>query len=135
MENKNIRWMQRFENFSKTCRLLSEIGGYELTETPAIIREGFIQRFKITFDLAWKTVNDYLRFLGHNAQSSPRPIIKEAFTAKVIENGQAFINMLEARNEMSHRYDEEMFNKMFKQIKDEFYPALEGLRVYLERVK
>ncbi|MDR1321737.1 MAG: nucleotidyltransferase substrate binding protein [Gracilibacteraceae bacterium] len=132
MDNQDIRWRQRFENFSKACALLSEINGYELNKTPPIIREGFIQRFEITFDLAWKTVNDYLRYLGHDVQPSPRPVIKEAFAANVIVDGQAFINMLEARNETSHRYDEGTFNKIFQQIKSEFYPALEGLRVYLE---
>ena len=131
MENKDIRWKQRFENFSKVCILLSEINEYEFSTTPAIIREGFIQRFEITFDLAWKTINDYLRFLGHNIQPSPRPIIKEAFAVKVITDGQVFIDMLESRNEMSHRYDENTFNKVFMKIKNEFYPALEKLRVYL----
>ncbi|MDR1000545.1 MAG: nucleotidyltransferase substrate binding protein [Clostridiales bacterium] len=132
MENQDIRWRQRFENFSKSCALLSEINGYELGETLAIIREGFIQRFEITFDLAWKTANDYLRYLGHRVQPSPRSVIKEAFAVEVIEDGQAFIDMLEARNEMSHKYNENTFNKVFQQIKDEFYPALESLRVYFE---
>jgi nucleotidyltransferase substrate binding protein (TIGR01987 family) len=132
MENHDIRWRQRFENFSKACALLSEIYDYELSETLAIIREGFIQRFEITFDLAWKTVNDYLRYLGHTVQPSPRSIIKEAFAAKVIADGQAFIDMLEARNEMSHRYDENTFNKVFQRIKDEFYPALKKLQAHLE---
>jgi nucleotidyltransferase substrate binding protein (TIGR01987 family) len=132
MENQDIRWRQRFENYSKACALLSEINDYELSGTLAIIREGFIQRFEITFDLAWKTVNDYLRYLGHDVQPSPRSVIKEAFAAKVIADGQAFIDMLEARNEMSHKYDENTFNKVFQRIKDEFYPPLEKLRAYLE---
>ena len=132
MENKDIRWKQRFENFSKACKLLSEIGGYEFDKTPAIIREGFIQRFEVTFDLAWKTLNDYLRFLGHDVQPSPRPVIKEAFAAKVIVSGEVFIDMLESRNEISHKYDEDTINNIFKQIKNKYYPAFEELRVYLE---
>jgi nucleotidyltransferase substrate binding protein (TIGR01987 family) len=135
MGNQDIRWKQRLENYSKACERLSEITGYELSETPSIICEGFIQRFEITFDLAWKTTNDYLRYLGHDVQPSPRPVIKEAFAAKVIADGQAFIDMLEARNEMSHRYDEETFNKVFQKIKNEFFPALEKLRIYFEGCK
>ena len=133
--NGDIRWRQRFENFSKACKLLSEINSYEFEQTPAIIREGFIQRFEIAFDLAWKTMNDYLRFLGHDVQPLPRPVIKEAFAVGIIINGEAFIDMLEARNEISHRYDEESFNRIFKLINSEFYPALEELRVYLEENK
>ncbi|MCL2086082.1 MAG: nucleotidyltransferase substrate binding protein [Oscillospiraceae bacterium] len=132
MKNKDIRWRQRFENFSKACKLLSEINAYEFEQTPSIIREGFIQRFEIAFDLAWKTVNDYLRFLGHDIQPSPRPIIKEAFAVKIITNGEVFIDMLDSRNEMSHRYDEETFNKVFKRIKSDFYPAIEELCTYLK---
>jgi nucleotidyltransferase substrate binding protein (TIGR01987 family) len=134
MSNMDIRWKQRFENYSKACTLLSEINNYKIDETPAIIREGFIQRFEITFDLAWKTLKDYLEYMGHNVQPSPRHVIKEAFAAKVIVNGQAFINMLEARNEMSHRYDEKTFNAVFLQIKSEFYPAFEQLRLYLDEI-
>ena len=135
MEDKDIRYKQRFENFAKACKLLSEINGFDLNQTPSIICEGFIQRFEITFDLAWKTLNDYLRFLGHDVQPSPRPVIKEAFAAKIIANGEVFIDMLEARNEMSPRYngyDEETFRKIFVRIKNEFYPAFEELRIFLE---
>ncbi|MDR0983497.1 MAG: nucleotidyltransferase substrate binding protein [Ruminococcus sp.] len=132
LKNYDIRWKQRFENFSKACVLLSEINEYELKNTPAIICEGFIQRFEITFELAWKTVRDYLEYLGHTLHPSPRPVIKEAFSAKIITNGQAFIDMLDVRNEMSHRYDEETFRKVFSEIKSEFYPAFEELRIYLK---
>ena len=132
MNNHDIRWMQRFENFSKACALLSEVNNYKFEDTIAIIREGFIQRFEITFDLAWKTARDYLEYEGVSVQPTPRAIIKEAFSANVISEGQTFIEMLEARNLMSHKYDEETFNAVFLQIQQNFYPALEKLRAFLE---
>ena len=132
MENLDIRWQQRFDNFSKTCVLLSEINNYEFEDTIAIIREGFIQRFEITFDLAWKTLKDYMEYLGHEIQPSPRPVIKEAFAANIITDGQIFIDMLEARNLMSHKYDEETFNIIFLQIKHKFEPALQKLCQFLK---
>jgi len=124
VNNQDIRWEQRFGNLSKSCVLLSEIHGYDLESTLPIIREGFIQRFEIAFDLSWKTLKDYLVYLGHNVQPSPRPVIKEAFSANLVKDGQVFIDMLDARNLMSHTYDEETFNKIFLQIKQEFEPAL-----------
>lgn len=131
MENQDVRWQQRFDNFSKSCTLLSEIEGYEIESTIAIIREGFIQRFEIAFDLAWKTLKDYMTYLGHDVQPSPRPVIKEAFAAELIKDGQVFIEMLDARNLMSHKYDEETFNRIFIQIKQEFEPALRMLCEFL----
>ena len=132
MNNQDIRWIQRFENFSKSCALLSEINNYKFEDTIAIIREGFIQRFEIAFDLAWKTARDFLEFEGIIVQPTPRAIIKEAFSANVIGDGQIFIEMLEARNLMSHMYDEETFNTVFLQTQQKFYPALEKLRAFLE---
>lgn len=131
MENKDIRWLQRFENFSKACALLSEINDYAPATTPAIVREGFIQRFEITFDLAWKTAKDFMEFDGLHIQPTPRTVIKEAFAAGIVTDGQDFIDMLEAHNLMSHRYDEETFNTIFLKIKQDFYPALEKFRVNL----
>jgi len=131
MKNQDIRWQQRFNNFSKSCTLLSEIADYNHENTIAIIREGFIQRFEIAFDLAWKTLKDYLDYLGHNTQPSPRLIIKEAFAASLIKDGQVFIDMLDARNMMSHTYDEETFNEIFLQVKQSFEPALQDLSAHL----
>jgi nucleotidyltransferase substrate binding protein (TIGR01987 family) len=131
MGNQDIRWKQRFDNFSKACALLAEVNNYEIEDTPAIVREGFIQRFEITFDLAWKTVKDYMDYLGHDVQPSPRPVFKEAFTADIVKDGQVFIDMLDARNLMSHKYDEETFNMVFLQIKKSFEPALQTLCEFL----
>jgi len=131
MTVKDIRWEQRFENYSKACALLAEIQCYEPKDTIPIIREGFIQRFEVAFDLAWKTLKDYMEFLGHDVQPSPRPIIKDAFAANILKDGQVFIDMLETRNQMAHRYDEDAFNNAFVLIKQSFEPALQGLCKYL----
>ena len=38
---------------------------------------------------------------------SPREILKEAFSAGLIENGEVWMDMMLSRNELSHLYDEE----------------------------
>lgn len=131
MENQDIRWQQRFDNFSKSCVLLSEINNYELENTISIIREGFIQRFEVTFELMWKTLKDFMEYEGIIVQPTPRSVIKEAFAANIIKDGQVFIDMLEARNLTSHKYDEETFNRIFLQIKQSFEPALQILCEFL----
>ncbi|MCL2445211.1 MAG: nucleotidyltransferase substrate binding protein [Oscillospiraceae bacterium] len=133
MPSQDIRWQQRFENFSKACALLSELNQYEVHNTPAIIREGFIHRFEVAFDLAWKTMRDLMEHEGIHVQPTPRTVVKEAFAANIIENGQLFIDMLQARNLMAHKYDENTFKTIFLQIKQEFEPALAQLRATLER--
>ena len=131
-KTQDIRWVQRYQNFSKACKLLSEIDAYKAEETPAIIKEGFIHRFEIVFDLLWKTARDYLEHEGISVQPTPRAVIKEAFAAGIISNGQVCIEMLEARNLMAHKYDEETFGTVFLRIQGQFYPAIEELRAFLE---
>jgi nucleotidyltransferase substrate binding protein (TIGR01987 family) len=131
MGNQDIRWKQRFENFSKAFALLSEINKRDTGALSNLEKEGFIQRFEVVFELAWKTAKDYLEYSGLDVQPTPRAVVKEAFAAKIIEDGQAFINMLEARNRMSHIYDEQTFKAIFLQLKDEFYPAIEQLYNFL----
>jgi nucleotidyltransferase substrate binding protein (TIGR01987 family) len=133
--NQDVRWLQRFENYKKALLLLSEINNCNPEETPVIVKEGFIQRFEYAFELAWKTLKDYLEFEGHVVSASPRPIIKEAFAAGIMTDGQAFIDMIEARNKTVHTYDAAVADRIFTEIKTDFYPAFEELRVYLEGQK
>jgi nucleotidyltransferase substrate binding protein (TIGR01987 family) len=130
--DQDIRWLQRFENYKKAITHLAEIEDIDTEEAPIIIKEGFIQRFEYTFELAWKTLKDYLEFLGHNVNASPRPVIKEAFSAGIIKDGQIFIDMIESRNKTAHTYDESTAEEVFDDIKTDYYPALESLKVYLE---
>jgi len=128
----DVWWRQRLSNLTKACTLLAEIQTFDAARTPAIIREGFIKRFEVAFDLAWKTLKDYLEYQGLKFQPSPRAIIKEAFSAGLIEDGHLFIDMLEKRNTLSHSYDEAFFTQTFLTIKELYQPALAQLDTYLK---
>ncbi|MDR0991537.1 MAG: nucleotidyltransferase substrate binding protein [Ruminococcus sp.] len=129
---EDIRWLQRFDNYKKALSHLAEIKDIDTEETPIIIKEGFIQRFEYTFELAWKTLKDYMEYQGLKFQPSPMKTVKEAFAAGIIKDGQTFIDMIESRNKTAHTYDEAVVERIFSEIKTDFYPALEKLRVYLE---
>ncbi len=89
-------------------------------------KEGVIQRFEYTFELAWKTLKDYLVYSGVAFdQITPRSVIKQAFTAKIITDGQTWIDMLEQRNAMSHTYDNEKLEAAFVNIWQRYVAALE----------
>ena len=128
-----VRWRQRLTNFGRACALLAEIDGYPVEVTPEIVREGFVQRFEIAFDLAWKPLSDYLEHEGIAVRPTPRAVIKEAYQARVIGDGQLFMDMLETRNEMSHRYDEAAFDQAFLKIRDSYAAALAALCQRLEQ--
>ena len=133
MENSDIRWKQRFQNFSRAFNLLRlAFDERSYTELNQLEQEGAIQRFEYTWELAWKTVKD---FLEYNGVSIPEPagsrnVIKEA-AASFFEgaqiDGAVFIEMLETRNELSHTYDFEKFKIALEKIQSKYLPQLEKL--------
>ena len=62
--SKNIRWKQRFENFERAFMLLKEAFEKGIAEMSDLEKEGVVQRFEYTFELAWKTLKDYLIHSG-----------------------------------------------------------------------
>ncbi len=95
--------------------------------------DGVLHRYEFTFELAWKTLKDYLEYLGISSNTgSPREVIKESFSHNLIKNGDIWINMMLARNYLSHLYDEETSRDIYNDIKDKYINELEKLVKYFE---
>jgi nucleotidyltransferase substrate binding protein (TIGR01987 family) len=108
---QDIRWKQRFENFDRAVALLR--GSFEkgVDNLSDLEKEGAVRRFEFAFELAWKTLKDYLGFSGIVVKpATPREVIKEAYAVNILADGQVWTNMLEHRNQLSHMYDEAVFD-------------------------
>lgn len=128
--DKDIRWKQRFQNFEKTFSLLekaADIEGPSDTE-----RAGLIQFFELSFELAWKTLKDYLESQGFQVKS-PRETLKQAFQSGLITEGHAWMEALDDRNLTAHTYNEAAILKVSDLIKDKYFPLLMALREDLRR--
>ena len=62
---------------------------------------------------------------------TPRSVIKYAFSAKIIVDGQTWINMLEQRNLMSHTYDSDIFEEVFNSISEHYLEAIAQVFTWL----
>jgi nucleotidyltransferase substrate binding protein (TIGR01987 family) len=124
--NQDIRWRQRFDNFERAFLLLRSALENRAPDTFNDLElEGLIQRFEYTFELAWKTLKDYLEEAGVVLpQLTPSAVIKSAFAAKLIADGQVWMDMLKHRNLMSHAYDSQRFNEAVTAIHDRYLAAL-----------
>lgn len=122
MNPKEIRWRQRFENFEKAYNQFHE-AVTRIEQLSILEKEGLVQRFEYTFELAWKILKDYLEAQAVTA-GFPREVIKVAFHYGLIEDGEVWMDMLEKRNLMAHTYDETRFNMAIEKIKDEYDSAL-----------
>jgi nucleotidyltransferase substrate binding protein (TIGR01987 family) len=129
--NPDIRWKQRFQNFGRGFVLLREALERKPENLSMLEKEGVIQRFEYIFELAWKTLKDYLEEGGLIISPvTPRQVIKEAFAAKVISNGEVWINMLDNRNLLSHTYDSFVFEQAVKAIAEHYLPAMAKLHEF-----
>ncbi|HEY5777946.1 MAG TPA: nucleotidyltransferase substrate binding protein [Terrimicrobiaceae bacterium] len=129
--NPDIRWKQRFENFDRAYKLLSEALQNGPSALSALEKEGVIQRFEYSLELAWKTVKDYLEEGGRIiAPITPRHVLKDAFAAKIISDGQVWIDMVDHRNLLSHTYDLSVFEKAVEDIDARYLPAMTSLHEF-----
>lgn len=119
---KDIRWKQRFENFENAFRFLKS--ATERDSFDDLQAAGLIHSFEFTFELAWKTMKDYLQLMGTVTQS-PREAIKQAFASAIIEDGHLWIEMLDQRNVLTHTYSKEQAKKSVETICHRYFVGIE----------
>jgi len=96
----------------------------ELAERRALSdleRQGLIQAFEFTHELAWNTLKDFLTLHGvADKIYGSRDATREAFAAELIEDGEAWMEMIRHRNESSHTYNDDVAEKIMKAIQTSY---------------
>ena len=119
------RFEERKQDLIKASNRLEEALSEGISD---LAIDGVLHRFEFTFELAWKTMKDYLEYQGITGKiGSPREIIKEAFAAGIIEDGEIWIKMMLSRNELSHLYDEEASREIYDNIKENYMKDIKKL--------
>ena len=127
----DIRWKQRFDNFDRAFILLREVNDRGVETLSQLEKEGAIQRFEFAFELAWKTLKDYLEQDGVIVKpATPRNVIKEAFAASLIDDGQVWIDMMLHRNLLSHTYNSKTFDEVLKVVAERYFAAFDQLHEF-----
>lgn len=122
---QDIRWQQRFQNFQRAFGLLREAMDQDISQLNQLEKEGVIQRFEFTFELAWKVLKDKMEHDGLVIdQISPRAVVRLAYQAKYIEDADVWLRMIGDRNLMSHIYDSAKFEMVLQAIASDYLPML-----------
>lgn len=126
--NEDTRWKQRFNNFIKAYRELSE--AVELSKSRDLSKlenQGVIQGFEYTHELAWNVLKDYLEEMGISGLVGSKDSTREAFKRGLIENGNEWMEMIKSRNLTSHTYDENLADTIIDNIFNKFYPQFSAM--------
>lgn len=129
---QDIRWHQRLQNFSRANTLLQD--SLNVSQPSTLERAGIIQFYEMAFELAWKTLKDYLQEQGFEI-TSPRQALKQGFQSNIIENGHLWIKALEDRNLTVHTYDEAKAMSVEEDIRKSYAPLLLTLEIYFKGKK
>ncbi|OIR25292.1 HI0074 family nucleotidyltransferase substrate-binding subunit [Bathymodiolus thermophilus thioautotrophic gill symbiont] len=138
MENKDIRWIQRLNNFKKAFEQL-ELGVEHVTESNVSLsdleKEGLIQRFEYTQELAWLSIKDFYEYVGKTDIQGSKDAFQLAIKRGLIDvnHGGALMKSIQSRNKTVHTYNEETANEIFYEIIEEYYDAFLSLKNALEQ--
>ncbi len=131
--NPDVRWRQRFQNFDRAFVLLRSAMENGPGSLNALEKEGVVQRFEYCFELAWKTMKDFLEHGGFVFTTlTPRKVLKEAFAARIVADGQLWIEMLDHRNLLSHTYSLASFEKAVDAIHTRYLAGFSQLHELLQ---
>ena len=131
---EDTRWKQRFNNFSKALQTLQRaVELAEQRELSELEEQGLIQGFEFTHELAWNVLKDYLEMEGIQGLVGSRSTVREAFKRGLINDGEAWMDMIEKRNLSSHTYNQDVAETLAAAIHESYYPAFAELRARFVR--
>lgn len=123
------RWQLRLDNLRSAEKLLSE--GVELLRAGGLnelSQAGLIQRFEFTWELAWKTLRDFMFASGQDIDvPSPINVIRTAFTLNLISQADEWVEAMRLRNALSHEYDAARAAAALGVIADKYAPLIAEL--------
>lgn len=120
--SQDIRWKQRFDNYQKAVGYLkSESEKYADTDID-VIKKGIIQSFEITHELAWKLMQDILKWEGETEILGSKSASRLAFNRGLITHGEIWQEMIKSRNLTVHTYDVAVLTEEFNKIINDYLP-------------
>ncbi|MGM9620426.1 MAG: nucleotidyltransferase substrate binding protein [Bacteroidaceae bacterium] len=124
---QDVRWRQRLENYDKALARLRKAVDiiaaeqHGSSEVDDLLKEGLVQRFEYTQELAWKVMKDYEEYQGYTDVQGSRDAIRRALQMGLVDDAR-WMDTIASRNLTSHCYDDEEFQAVLCQIVNDFLP-------------
>lgn len=133
MASNDLRWIQRFQNYSKALTQLEEF--LNKGELNKFEEQGLIQSFEYNYELAWNVIKDFYENQGETNIQGSRDAFRLAFKRGLIENGELWMDMIKSRALTSHTYNLETAAEIVHKIREEYYDLFKILHKNLTAQK
>lgn len=136
MSELDIRWEQRLSNYGKA---LEQLGNAVATSQQRALSElekqGLIQAFEFTHELAWNVMRDYFAYQGNPGITGSRDAAREAFQKGLIEDGEGWMEMIRSRNLSSHTYQQKIADEIADLIVARYFPLFQRFAARMNSLK
>ena len=126
MTDQDIRWQQRLANYSRALTHLTR--AVELAQTRSLSeleKQGLIQAFEFTHELAWNVLKDYFAYQGNPAIAGSRDAVREAFKQGLLMDGEGWMQMIKSRNQTSHTYNQTIADEIASMVTNRYAALFE----------
>jgi len=132
MTDRDIRWIQRLANYRRAFSQLSDARALSqqrpLTE---LEKQGLIQAFEFTHELAWCVLKDYFEYQGASNITGSRDATRQAFSVGLIKDGDGWMEMIKSRNQTSHTYNRATADEIVRNVLDRYHGLFQA---FLEKM-
>lgn len=135
MSNQDIRWLQRFANFRKALsQLSSAVSLANQRPLSDLEKQGIIQAFEFTYELAWNVLKDYFYHQGNPSITGSRDATREAFARGLVTDGDGWMEMIRSCNQTSHTYNQSVADEIVSQITKRYHALFQQLEQRLQEL-
>jgi nucleotidyltransferase substrate binding protein (TIGR01987 family) len=129
----DIRWKQRLNNFQSAFEQLeSAVILSRQRPLTDLEKQGVIQAFEYTHELAWKVWKDYFEYQGNPSITGSRDAAREAFQKNLISDGEVWMEMIQSRNQTSHTYNKKVANEIVDKVTRDYFVAFAEFKTKME---
>ncbi len=130
MTSLDIRWKQRFSNYSKALAQLEIFDNK--SPLSSLEEQGFIKSFEYTFELGWNTLKDFFESQGEANIQGSKDAIRLAFKRGLVDDGEVWMDMVQSRIQTAHTYNEKVAKEVINSVKHKYVDAFKKLKVKLD---
>jgi len=131
----DIRWIQRFNNYKKAMsQLEAAVILMDERDLSLLEKQGAIQAFEFTHELAWKTMKDFFNERGNSEIYGSKDSARQAFQYGLIEDGDTWLQMVKSRNLTSHTYNEKTSEDIIHLIRMAYFKAFKQFEEKMESI-
>jgi nucleotidyltransferase substrate binding protein (TIGR01987 family) len=133
MSTPDVRWKQRLSNLKQALRQLT--AAVQLSQTRKLTdleKQGLIQAFEFTHELAWNVIRDYFADQGNTSITGSRDAAREAFQKGLIAHGDVWMEMIKSRNQTSHTYNQIVADEIVDKIIAAYFSEFEAFAAKMD---